>query len=95
MSCNIAILLATALGAFTPVQAGLAAPVPPDARLRAVKHRPGELYAFLRQMPKGADLHQHLSGGVYAESYIRWAAEEGNCLDTAKAAYVPGPCSGP
>jgi len=28
-------------------------------------------------MPKGADLHYHLSGGIHAESFIRVAAEEG------------------
>jgi adenosine deaminase/adenosine deaminase CECR1 len=94
LSRIIAVILATTVGAFMPSQTGQAAPMPLDAKLQAVKHRPGELYALLRQMPKGADLHQHLSGGVYAESYIRWAAEEGHCVDTAKAAYVPGPCSG-
>ena len=31
--------------------------------------------AFLQAMPKGADLHTHLSGAVYAEAYIRWAAD--------------------
>ena len=28
-------------------------------------------------MPKGGDLHTHLSGAVYAESYLAWAAESG------------------
>ncbi|MEQ8332014.1 adenosine deaminase [Nisaea sp.] len=31
--------------------------------------------SFLQAMPKGADLHTHLSGAVYAEAYIRWAAD--------------------
>ncbi|MEO9904148.1 adenosine deaminase [Nisaea sp.] len=31
--------------------------------------------SFLQEMPKGADLHTHLSGAVYAEAYIRWAAD--------------------
>jgi len=31
--------------------------------------------AFLQAMPKGADLHTHLSGAVYAEAYIDWAAD--------------------
>src|SRR5579862_2453819 len=43
---------------------------------------PMALYAFLLQMPKGADLHNHLSGAVYAESWIRAAIEDHLCVDT-------------
>ena len=39
-----------------------------------------ELYAFLRPMPKGGDLHLHLSGAVYAETFIAEAAADGLCL---------------
>ncbi|HXJ83533.1 MAG TPA: adenosine deaminase [Candidatus Methylomirabilis sp.] len=39
------------------------------------------LRMFLQEMPKGGDLHTHLTGAVYAESYIAWAAEEGLCAD--------------
>ena len=42
---------------------------------------PLNLYAFLVRMPKGADLHNHLSGAVYAESWIRAAAEDNLCVD--------------
>ena len=41
---------------------------------------PGELYAFLKPFPKGADLHMHLSGAVYAETFIAEAAREGLCV---------------
>jgi hypothetical protein len=44
---------------------------------------PLALQAFLAQFPKGADLHVHLSGAVYAESFIRDAAEDGLCVDPA------------
>jgi hypothetical protein len=37
--------------------------------------------AFLLKMPKGADLHNHLSGSIYAERYIEWAAEKGLCVN--------------
>ncbi len=64
--------------------AGAAAQTPPEAaaarRLESLRDRPGALYAFLRSMPKGGDLHNHLSGAVYAESYLRWALEDGLCL---------------
>ena len=41
----------------------------------SIKTQPLELYAFLRKMPKGGDLHMHLTGSIYAESYIEWAAK--------------------
>src|SRR5579862_8770694 len=45
---------------------------------------PLSLRAFLYQFPKGADLHVHLSGAIYAETFIRDAGEDGICLDDAK-----------
>ena len=41
-------------------------------------------------MPKGGDLHNHLSGAIYAESYLRWAAEDNLCLATATMTIVAG-----
>lgn len=32
-------------------------------------------------MPKGADLHTHLSGAMYAEDYLKLAADNGYCFD--------------
>jgi adenosine deaminase len=53
-----------------------------------IRAEPPALRAFLRAMPKGADLHTHLSGAVYAESYIRWAAELPLCVDLPTLAFV-------
>src|SRR5207237_1644218 len=39
------------------------------------------LRAFLQRMPKGADLHVHLSGAVYAENLIAWAKDKKLCFD--------------
>ena len=39
-----------------------------------------ELYAFLKPMPKGGELHMHLSGAVYAETFIAEAAKQGLCV---------------
>lgn len=41
----------------------------------------GRLRPFMQALPKGADLHTHLRGAVYAESWIEWAAEDGLCAD--------------
>ncbi len=56
-------------------------------RLNRIRQDPPALRAFLQAMPKGADLHVHLTGAVYAESYIRWAAEMPLCIDVATFAY--------
>ena len=52
------------------------------------------VYAFLLQFPKGADLHVHLSGAVYAETFIRDAAEDGVCVDTENLKFAKPPCDG-
>ncbi|MGE0718914.1 MAG: adenosine deaminase [Alphaproteobacteria bacterium] len=58
----------------------------------AIRDRPPLLQAYLRRMPKGADLHSHLSGVVYAETYLAWAAETGLCFDRRAATLVaPSP----
>jgi adenosine deaminase len=58
----------------------------------SVRKNPSLLLAFLTQMPKGGDLHNHLSGAVYAESFLRWAAEDHLCFATATLSIIAGPC---
>ena len=48
-----------------------------------------ELYAFLKPFPKGADLHMHLSGAVYAETFIAEAVKQNLCVDTAALKFTP------
>ncbi len=57
-------------------------------RFEAVRTSPPELRAFLYRMPKGADLHSHLTGAVYAESYMRMAADAGLCFDVKASTLV-------
>ncbi len=48
------------------------------------RKNPLELRVFLQGMPKGGDLHLHLSGGtVYSETLIRDAVQDGLCVKTA------------
>lgn len=63
-------------------------------RLDALRDRPERLRQFLLHMPKGTDLHTHLSGAVYAEAMIRWGAEDGKCVDTITFASSFPPCVG-
>ena len=62
------------------------------AYLRSVRSQPPLLWAFLKDMPKGGDLHSHLSGAIYAESMIGWAAEDGLCVDQKTLALGKPPC---
>jgi adenosine deaminase len=59
-----------------------------ELNLQTARKNPLQLRHFLLGMPKGADLHNHLSGAVYAESWIRAAAEDRLCVDTAKLAFA-------
>jgi adenosine deaminase len=50
------------------------------------------LRAFLHRMPKGGDLHTHLSGAVYAERFIAWAVQEGFCVDLENVVLAKPQC---
>ena len=58
----------------------------------ALKSSPPQLRHFLLHMPKGADLHNHLAGAIYAESFIKWAAEDGKCVDLTTHQITRAPC---
>lgn len=72
---------------------------PPDSSearaekaLSEARANSGALYALLKGMPKGADLHNHISGAVYAESLIQFAADSGLCIDRQTLALAQAPC---
>src|SRR6185503_12658968 len=54
----------------------------------SIRKSPPKQMAFLLKMPKGADLHNHLSGSIYAERYIEWAAEKGLCVNNGTMSLV-------
>jgi adenosine deaminase len=70
----------------------------PDAEARtaryfdAVRQQPVPLAMFLQRMPKGGDLHNHLSGAIYAESLIGWAEADGLCVRLADMSLAKPPC---
>jgi adenosine deaminase len=59
----------------------------------SIRDQPSLLLAFLSEMPKGGDLHNHLTGAIYAESYLRWAADDNLCLATATMTIVAATCN--
>ncbi len=78
---------------IAPTSLGAATEVSPAARwFDAHRDRPPMLRQFLQRMPKGADLHSHFSGAIYAESFLGWAAGDGDCIDTRALTLVPAPC---
>ena len=77
------IAFALVIVSFAQAAPKKAAALTPEQRtakyFESIKHDPVKLRAFLHAFPKGGDLHNHLSGAIYAESYIQWAAEMGMC----------------
>jgi adenosine deaminase len=55
---------------------------------KAAKQSPLQLNAFLARMPKGADLHMHLSGAVYAETFIKNAAADLLCVNPTTLSFA-------
>ncbi|MDP9054778.1 MAG: adenosine deaminase [Acidobacteriota bacterium] len=83
---SAAILALSTLGATAALAAQ---PLSPDRRLAELRKSPPELYDFLYRMPKGGDLHNHLSGAIYAEDFLSAAIEEHLCIDKAALAFIP------
>jgi adenosine deaminase len=67
--------------AFQPVQVSPGSPV--QRSFERAQSDPVALRAFLQRMPKGADLHLHISGAVYAESFLAQAAQDNLCVELA------------
>lgn len=63
-----------------------------SAYLDAVRDQPGTLNRFFAALPKGGDLHNHLSGAVSTEYLVELAAEDGLCVDTATYTALAAPC---
>ena len=88
-----AALLATALAGCAAAPAGPGTTLSSSEYLDAARGRPPLLRAFLHDLPKGAELHTHLSGAVYAESYLAWAMADGLCVDAkAMRLVLPAKC---
>jgi adenosine deaminase/adenosine deaminase CECR1 len=77
--------LLVAWGCATATPSGTSGEQRAAAWLDAHRDRPPMLRMFLQRMPKGGDIHTHVSGAVYAESYIEWAAADpGLCFDATR-----------
>lgn len=64
-----------------------------DQYLEQVRNNPARLAAFVQQIPKGGDLHSHLSGIPTAEKYLAWASQDNMCINMSTWVISPAPCS--
>ncbi|HKI27575.1 MAG TPA: hypothetical protein VKA07_14720 [Candidatus Sulfotelmatobacter sp.] len=60
--------------------------------LDSVRKQPSLLLAFLHDMPKGGDLHNHLDGAIYAEDLLDFAASDNYCVDRTTSRLIAPPC---
>jgi adenosine deaminase len=58
----------------------------------SIRRQPSLQLAFLRDMPKGGDLHVHLSGALYAENLIDYAVDDNLCVDRTTSILIAPPC---
>jgi len=69
---RIALFLISSLIVGASVSASAGTGFPAEQRtsryLDSVRQEPLLLLAFLREIPKGGDLHNHLAGAIYAET---------------------------
>jgi adenosine deaminase len=60
--------------------------------MESVRKQPPLLLAFVRDLPKGGDLHNHLDGAIYAEDLVDFAASGGLCVDRTSSRLLAPPC---
>lgn len=70
----------------TPATLAAAAEQKAADKLDSIAGDPALLKPFIKEVPKGGDLHMHLSGAVYAETYLEWAKAEGYCVNPSSLA---------
>jgi adenosine deaminase len=58
----------------------------------SIRKKPPLLLAFLREMPKGGDLHNHLDGAIYAEDLIDFAVSDNLCVERTSSRLLAPPC---
>jgi adenosine deaminase len=76
----------------SPAQADPGAEGGIERYLDSVRHDPARLRAFMQDLPKGGDLHSHLSGAASTELLISLAAQDGLCIHTTTFVAAAGPC---
>jgi len=74
-----------------------AAPASPEARVETyldqIRSDPGRLREFLHDLPKGADIHTHLTGAAPTRQLLAFAERDGLCINTTTVTATSPPCT--
>ena len=92
LACAAAMVLVSGALRPAPARADAASEAAAAKVFGEVSGNAARLRMFLQAMPKGGDLHNHLSGGIYAEDFLDAAAARGMCADETGGRIVPPPC---
>jgi adenosine deaminase len=57
-------------------------------KAKSAKANALELEGFLAKMPKGGELHMHLSGAIYAETFLKDAAADNLCVNAKTLSFA-------
>lgn len=61
--------------------------------LASIQDNPQKIKKFMRDLPKGGDLHNHASGSTFAEKMVEYAAADNLCVNRATfTVYANGDC---
>lgn len=63
-----------------------------SAYLESIHGQPEKLASFFRRLPKGGDLHSHLSGAASTELLMDLAVADGLCIENDTQRALPPPC---
>ncbi|MGH9277605.1 MAG: hypothetical protein ACRD12_05800 [Acidimicrobiales bacterium] len=63
-----------------------------EGALALARRDPGHLRSFLLDLPKGGDVHTHLSAAASEELLITLATNDGNCIHTVTFVAAAPPC---
>ncbi len=77
---------------LSALAAGQSAEQKTERYLDSIRHQPPLLLAFLHDVPKGGDLHNHLDGAIYAEDLLDFAASDNFCVDRTTSKLLGAPC---
>ena len=83
--CLILFLLSALAAAQTPEQKT-------SRYLDSIRKQSSLLLAFLHDVPKGGDLHNHLDGAIYAEDLLDFAVSDNFCVDRTTSQLLGAPC---
>lgn len=92
MARSLVILIIVSFARAAIAQSGVGAEQRTARYFESIRRQPSLQLAFLRDMPKGGDLHVHLSGALYAENLIDYAASDNLCVDRTASILIAPPC---